>query len=295
MDNERNKQIEDKITGILEDLEEVTWKSVKSVLLDKGFINNTEINEAKDIFDNVSKVKLNYSVSKGVTNIKERTKQLDDLVKKLQLDCSQNIVQLTYENAKNINNEISNDDNYIPFALIIFKYFGRRKIKKNKNKCLLALIREIDRDNSTNVWRYNNNRDSLKKMVSYISDKNTKFFKCLKKGDPDLPDLLCKGNSGIKSLSSKVCKALGDYFYGEKADKYYKNDRFIRKALPFYLDFYGVKHEIKSGRNVDGFTYKELHEYLDKLRDAAAYRHGKKISRNDLDHIIWYSYKSYIG
>ena len=83
------------------------------------------------------------------------------------------------------------------------------------------------------------------KLVNYISDPKNDFFKRLKDGVPSLPDELVD-NCGTytTSFSSKACTQLYEYLYMNKDDgnKYYKNDKYVRAVLPYYLDYYGVKH-----------------------------------------------------
>lgn len=231
-----------------------------------------------------------------------------------------NIVLLTKNNAKYIENEIKNDFNYIPFAKIIFEYYkglyGIEGIKENKDNCLIAIIREIDRDNSTNVWRYGN-AQSIKDVVAYITDPKNNFFKWLKQSDYALPDDIQKDNKGIYSLSSKICKYLHEYMYnknttGYNSTGYYINDKYIRHALLFYLDFYCTylgdkesdkyKESLKNDKiitssKVDKLCVakiyemlQELHRLSDKQADAM---HTDKLTKNELDHIIWYCYKSF--
>lgn len=168
---------------------------------------------------------------------------------------------------------------------------------------MVYVLREIDRDNCTNVWRYDEKgREAFRSIIKYISNKKNNFFSDLEKVRVDLPDVLldqAKKSKDIKSFCSKVCKYLDDYVY--KNNRYYINDKYIRHALPFYLDKYNVKiefdnkkFEYKSYRDFDKLPYKELFICLDELKDAASRFHKEKIlKKNDLDHIIWYCYKSF--
>ena len=199
------------------------------------------------------------------------------------------IVLLTRQNADIVEKLIASDDNYFPFSRELFNYYKLPKIKNPNDKALFAVLREIDRDNSTNVWRYGQNRDSLYAVCNYIHDPKNKFFGKLKAGYRSLPDDIAKCGKGLKSFSSKVCKYLCEFAYGK--DNYYINDSVVRRVLLFYLDYYKVDHsKINSILKVDD-PYVDLFDLLEKLRNKANTKHGGKITRSELDHILWYCYK----
>lgn len=203
------------------------------------------------------------------------------------------IVLLTKNNASKIEEQIKRDDDYFPFSKAIFDYYGKNKIMRNDERSLFAVIREIDRDNSTNVWRYKTNRESFYGMISYIEKSENKFFSKLEEGDCKLPDdIVNKCGTAVKSLSSKVCKYLSEFIYAK--DNFYINDKVIRHMLLFYLDYYGVEHsELKSNHSVDSLTYVELYKWLEKLHIARNQKYKDTITKSELDHILWYCYKSF--
>lgn len=209
------------------------------------------------------------------------------------LTVDRKIVLLTKQNAEIVENLIRNDDDYFPFSQKLFNYYGINQIKDNTGKSLFAVVREIDRDNSTNVWRYRTNRDSFKKMISYIADPKTDFFGRLEKGETSLPDSITRQcGAGLKSLSSKVCKYLCDFAF--QKDNYYINDSIVRHVLLFYLDFYNVDHpELKSSHAVDKIDYQTLYSWLSKLHKARNEAYKDEMTKNELDHILWYCYKSF--
>jgi hypothetical protein len=234
--------------------------------------------------------KLKYSSRKQII---ESSPVFDELVQCNKLDVSDKIVLLTKENAEKIENLIKSDDDYFPFSQQLFNYYGLTRIKTNQDKALFAVAREIDRDNSTNVWRYNKNRNSFYNMINYISNPTNDFFNDLEKGTISLPDKIVeKCGSGLKSLSSKICKYLCEFSY--QKDNYYINDSYIRAMLLFYLDFYEVKHdEVKSINDVNLMSYETLYKWLEKLHEARNKKHQCKITKSELDHILWYCYKSF--
>ena len=233
--------------------------------------------------------------TKNLTKISKISPRLNKLIidKNLEFDSEYNIVKLTKNNAKIIEAEINNDEDYFPFSKILYNYYGAEKVKNNSEQALFCVIREIDRDNSTNVWRYKQNRDNFKGVIKYLVDTDNNFFEKLKSGQKELPDIIVeKYGTGLKSLSSKICKYLSEWMFGK--DNYYINDKYIRHALLFYLDYYKVdkkvnNRELKCSRNVDNLSYKDLFDLLDKLNKSAK----SGLTKNELDHILWYCYKSF--
>lgn len=225
-----------------------------------------------------------------------KLEKFDELIKSNNIQVSEGeipIVLLTKENADIIGGLIETDDNYFPFSRIIFDYFGADNVKKDTERALFAVIREIDKDNNTNAWRYEKNRDSFYRLIDYVMDSETKFFEELEKGEKELPDkLVLRAGSAVTSLSSKVCKYLSEFMYGK--DDYYINDSYVRAMLLFYLDFYGVEHkELRSIDRVNGLSYVELYEWLEKLHNARNDKYADTITKSQLDHIMWYCYKDY--
>lgn len=227
----------------------------------------------------------------------ETSSDFNKLVLENGLAVENNIVLLTKQNAKIIEELIRGDDNYFPFSQMLFNYlsscYGIDKIKDNFEKSLFAVVREIDRDNSTNVWRYDKNRNSFNKMISYITARENDFFGRLEKGEAELPDDITKQcGPGVKSLSSKVCKYLCEFIF--KKDNYYINDSIVRHVLLFYLDFYSVEHpNLKSSHAVDKMDYQTLYSWLSQLHKARNEVYKDEITKNELDHILWYCYKSF--
>ena len=239
------------------------------------------------------KISLKYNKSKGYTKINFISPILKKLIddKELEFDNSSNIVLLTKNNADIIEKTIKDDNDYYPFFSQIFKSFSINDIKNNNNKALFACIREIDRDNSTNVWRYKSNRDAFCKVIDYMAKNTENFWDKLEKGQKNLPDTLVE-QGGTKSLSSKICKYLSEELY--KKDNYYINDSVIRAVLLFYLDYYKVSHDsIQSINGVGKISYTHLFDLLEQLNYKVKEKHGVELTKNELDHILWYCYKSF--
>ena len=259
-----------------------------------------------------NKVYLKYDNNKNQTDIKKITAIFEKLVRKLKLEYRNNIVLLNRKNANKIENAIKQDKDSIEFARQMYEALFKGKTKKyvieklikNNNRELAILLRLIDIDNSTNVWRYSEEgKDAFKEVVKYIIDKKNCFFDKLKNKNIDLPDELLKKarkHKDIKSFCSKVCKFLNDYIYNNNG--YYINDTYVRRALPFYLKYYGISQikvkghlqRVNKWSSIDNLSYADLHKALDLLNETANQKHkGKKIKKSELDLIIWYCYKSF--
>ena len=273
---------------------ELNKKTLTKIIKENHNNKKLSEDEKKDItnaFNNFNKATLKYN--KNNTEIKDISHILERLIKEKELDFDRtsNIVKLTKNNATKIEKTIKNDDDYFPFFSQIFKSYELNDIKNNKNKALFACVREIDRDNNTNVWRYKTNRKGFYDVINYMS--SNKFWEALKKGNPELPDTLVK-NGGTKSLSSKICKYISEemlkYDNTFNPDSYYINDSVVRAVLLFYLDYYEIEHNtIKSISDVAKLNYSKLFDLLEHLRQKA----DENLTRNELDHILWYCYKSF--
>ncbi len=291
------ENVGDSLTQIKKTIEAETGVKLKEYF--EG--NLTYGEKVKELFDDFNAAELKYNKNKKRTIITKVSPVLKKLIDDYKLGNHNNIILLTRDNADTIEGIIKKDPNYFGFSKIIYqKHYNDFKnnadIWANRDGSLFALLRILDVDNSTNVWRYKYKRDNFNKMLNYMIEPKNEFFTKLEKGDVNLPDILSSnevGGTAVKSFSSKVCHYICIEAFG--LDLYYKNDKFIRAALPFYLDEYAVKHNIKSKGKVDSFNYKELHETLESLLDAANKKHknNPKITKGELDHIIWYCYKSF--
>ena len=249
-------------------------------------------------------------------------------------------ILLNKHNSEIIEEKIKEDDGYIQFTKMLVHYHCLIN-KANPASCkeckdltdmfpkynynaVLAIVRMIDVENSTNVWRFN--RDKLRYMVNYIvteepgnnfwsrlDSENEKERKQLVidlvNSEPD-EDEEDSGESENKakpnSLASKVCKYFAQYIYkDEKQKKYFINDSFVRKTLPYYYYYYTGKKTYQANNkspviginktNTDHFKYDELFDVLDVILNEAnkgIKEDDKKITRGEMDHIMWYCYKN---
>lgn len=250
--------------------------------------NYKKMIEKKDVFDN-RKMRLSLVDASAISNS----------CSAINKDC---LILLNKTNSIKVEDAIKNDLAYVNYIKMVYE-----SIKANNGgvfpECdrasIVALVKIIDYENSTDVWIHCN--DSFFKMVDFIIDPKCEFWDRLKKGDPELVDDLTNFSEGkvwrrprgkeekeekkakFPSLASKICKYLAQYVLGK--DYYYINDKFIRKVLPYYYHYYlGKKIAISQDNYADLFSKMEkLHAEISKT---------DTLTKNELDHIMWYCYKS---
>ena len=174
----------------------------------------------------------------------------------------------------------------------LFKLFGGKHNRQSimyDREMIMYLILMVDLENSTNVDRFQEPK-IIKKMASYICNKRIRFWDKLRDRDITIVGKLSRANKSqsLLSLASKVCQTFSIIFYNR--DNYYKYDRVVRHVLPYYLNFYGIKlgpDDPKTKTDFDNITYDTYSRLLDELRKTA----DPKLSRKDMDRIMWYSYR----
>lgn len=234
----------------------------------------------------------------------ERSEELNELVTTKGLEIgNNNLVRLTKGNSKIIETALKEDDGYFDFSRIVFEYLtikeGKNRFPYESKSAWIKLIRMIDLVNYTQVWRFR--RGSIESIVSFITDPQNKFVSRLKAGDIKLVDEMTKKiaieqNADIKSLPSKICKYVSEYSNPECGDKYFINDYYIRSMLPYYLDYYKVDYrhiELDKKSVRESLSYEELFNLMDALLNKVNEQEKERLTKNELDHIIWYCYKSY--
>ena len=216
------------------------------------------------------------------------------------LDC---LILLSKANSKKVEKAIKKDFLYVNFVKtvcddIMAKNGG--KFPDYDKRSIFKLVKIIDYENSTDVWIHC--RKSFIKMVKYIANPKKDFWNELKRPNKMLVDDLTrfskeavtrKNKGSIKivdaefgSLASKICKYFAQYIF--KKDFYYINDKFIRRVLPYYYWFY-----LGEKISTTNITYEKLYDYLEDIRKEVS--KTSKLTRNEIDHIMWYCYKSSSG
>lgn len=198
--------------------------------------------------------------------------------------------------------------------------------KTGKKGCPLDLetvikgaVCAIDRENSTHLTAHRSKnkigRSNVSEIIYEEMNKGLEKFKnkLLEKDDFSLIALITVPKEEDKenyhySFATKFCKYLSLGF-GE--DKYYIYDNIIISNIDYYIGEYNLnkdEYNIKSIKfekkdyikddNEDkrikiSEQYKKLWNCLEEIRKEAKERDGDKqlITRNELDHIIWYSNK----
>lgn len=151
------------------------------------------------------------------------------------------------------------------------------------------IIAAVDRDNSTHLNTDKCGRDIiLKRLLELSDDELIEGLKYPKETDYRLISVIAartksqKGGRTNVSFASKFCHYACFYmFEGEKEqDNYSIYDNIVKAMLPKYLALYGLP----------AYKLDDYREYQNAI-DALIARIGFTISRNGLDHLIWYSGK----
>jgi len=240
-----------------------------------------------------------------------KNEELQRLITNNKLSEDNGLVELTKHNAIIIENLIKNDPSYIDYGFITFDYINLKNEPFNKDN-YMKVLRAIDFVNSTNVWRYDSksNHKRMHDIVAFISDPANDFEGKIAKGDIRLVEKIRQvsggsidKNDGLHSFSSKICKYFDEYRNATEQhyeNQYYVDDFYVRRMLPYYLGHYGVQEititstgeKIKltqSTTRIAQLSYSDLFDLLETLRKCS----NCHLTRNELDHIIWYCYKSY--
>ncbi len=208
------------------------------------------------------------------------------------------IVALNKHNSDIVEYWIEQDSSYINFTKMVCDNFVRQNdghFPRDDCYAILSMIRIIDIENSTNVWRFN--RLAINNMVDYIMNPNHRFWERLQNGEPELVQELNNSSSTddgeVKSLASKVCKYFAENDPDiNSTDLFYINDSFVRHVLRFYCAAYqNVK---KTKKEFEQGTYQHLFSVLDELHQfiEADLNDENKIDKSRFDHIMWYCYKN---
>ena len=230
------------------------------------------------------------------------------------------LVNLTKDNVAKVESIIRTDSNYSSFKeanydndkyspywiLEMGKHLGQIKEEKKEQdfkKIVENVVEKIDKENGTHLTADHDGKEIDRKtardvMVERIVDcyKAGTLLSYLKEPDFSQENLISilskptgiekgKGRSHL-SFASKFCHySCYHLFKGEKEqDNYSIYDRFVREALPFYLEKYKITSTTKIN---DKISYKDYQEAIDKILEKA----DEKISRNGFDHLVWYYFK----
>ena len=198
-------------------------------------------------------------------------------------------------------------------------------IKLDLKTIINGVVYAIDRENSTHLSAHQSGntegrRNVSQKIYDYIIDKQNgieKFVKQLiKKNEFSLIGYITVPKNDDEnfhySFATKFCKYVSNAFTSDieakkifkfdkskdEDDKYYIYDNIIISNIGYYINEYlnGQKIEVKKLKfDKKKYTnekeiieqYRKFYNCLEDIRNNTA----EKITRNEMDHIIWYSNK----
>lgn len=159
----------------------------------------------------------------------------------------------------------------------------------SKKDILREGIAAIDRENSTHLNSDHVGRAVIRaRLMDLTNSELIRYLRHPKETGYKLIELIAertteeKGGRTNLSFASKFCHYACFYlFIGEaEQDNYSIYDNVVKKALPRYLEAYGLPEYNLS-------AYEGYQAAIDAIREHDNY----SISRNGLDHLIWYSSK----
>ena len=93
------------------------------------------------------------------------------------------------------------------------------------------------------------------------------------------------------SFATKFCHYMSFYLFEDnEQDNFSIFDGVMLKAIMKYADHYKIKNKNKKFKKADLEDYKTFYNLVDEVRSLA----DEKVSRNGLDHLLWYYYKGRI-
>ena len=196
---------------------------------------------------------------------------------------------------------------------------------------IFHILRKLNQENSTRVSIKNiQNMTEVINQKCFVEKKGKheieQLFKILENIDKG-HDLIGKltvidGNNENFSLSTKFCHYMSINYFEDsnKRDSYSIYDNIVAKSIPEYFSYFKqelIKKDIRY-KNIDIFKfidketlkrnirhissvekrqekyvefYKNFQKLIDDIIEIASKIHGKRISRNGFDHILWYMNK----
>lgn len=232
------------------------------------------------------------------------------------------IVKLTSDNVSRVEAMISTNSDYkqVQDNLdgIVLKRDGKIKYIGSSRYWILQLKEIIDTDLkcSSKGFSY---EDIIKNIIVAIDNENSTHLNSDKMGRNVISDKILslsrlelkkmlkdetkeyrlidyiqipqyKGEKNHFSFATKFCHYVSLILFEgtEFEDNYSIYDNVLRKSLCKYIKRYlNLDVKAESFEN----DYVKYIEYIDSIRNKAEELYGKKISRNGLDHLIWYYHK----
>ncbi len=169
----------------------------------------------------------------------------------------------------------------------LIAFINSKPVSYSFDEIIENAVKAIDRENSTHINADGNGRNEITKRI--INFGQNQLVNCLKNRKYDLYDEISrKTTKGTKqrenkSFASKFCHYASFYLFEnmKEQDNYPIYDGVLKENLQLYLDH----HKVGGSYNLTDYK-----EYMDAI-DALINKLGNTISRNGLDHLIWYYHK----
>ncbi len=148
------------------------------------------------------------------------------------------------------------------------------------------IIRCIASENSTRT-----SAQTMTCMAAYCADPTHCFLERVGEGEVGLVDdllrhLVQNGQRRDKSLASKLCRYLNEWRFSGCA--YTINDSVVRAVLPYYLARYNVDRRMWADKDFEKLSYAAFYTLFCAVRDRVT----DGLNNHQLDHLLWYAYKS---
>lgn len=166
---------------------------------------------------------------------------------------------------------------------------SKKKLAYPYEQIIEHAVEAVDRENSTHLNADLVGRTEIVKRICSLS--RSELLKCLR--DPEESELklfriIAQKTSAERkartnpSFASKFCHYACFYVFEgtEYQDNYMIYDSILKRVLPRYLEYYGL-------RKYDLSDYAQYRKAVDAIRKAS----GVEISRNGFDHLLWYYHK----
>ena len=216
-------------------------------------------------------------------------------------------VKLTPKNVAKVEAMIRTDSKYSkaalkdnqeasPFWILEMKKYledNNYKGKLSFEKVVENVVRYIDKENTTHLNADTVGRGEMKKRIVHCKDKLIEYLKKPNGTELKLIHILSERTDASKkarcnlSFARKFCHYACLYMFKglpEQAN-FSIYDRIVKKALPIYCEFYGLKKLSQMKLS----NYDAYRETVDQIIHAF----GGKISRNGFDHLVWYFFKGH--
>lgn len=200
----------------------------------------------------------------------------------------QNLPKLNKHNSDLIESKINNDPGYSPnFMKIVFSFYAKNGTFVKSDESILAMMKIIDIVNGTQLFiKRRGHFDLLFERIMNLPN----LLEDIKDGKVECVE---KINSlrGIDELSfvSKFCKFMNRFMNNENDDAYFIYDYYVKEAVNFYLDLYSIDFKFYRTKR----DYNSYFAALSRIQSASKNEFGEELTKDQIDHIIWYYFKSF--